>query len=323
MKVIACLLLFMALIVPFGSTARSQEETARLLDGIPNNWPEVNLRAWTNAGEPRAFKLGDEIKFYFQTEHGCYIRLIYLDSRGLMTVISPDLGAGNNFLDAGKETTYPSEHAKFQIFAEPPLGQDNLYVIATENPTKLPEDGPYIDSYEIAKEFKRALLEYGKTLKVAMIKLQLMVKGRSEEIEYKTRDIVSYFSKTRALRPTLQPEQPRMYLELHVRFDFDSANLTSSAKKNIDEFGKSLLDPSLKGRRFIIAGHTDDVGPDDYNMKLSRQRAESVKNYLVSQYGINPSIILTEAYGESKPNDPGKTEAARTANRRVEFELTP
>ena len=323
MKVIACLLLFIILIVPFDSTARLQEETTRVLDGIPNNWPEVNLRASTNAEQTKEFKLGDQIKFHFDTERDCYIHLIYVDSRGLLTVVSPDLGDGNNFLKAGKKATYPSEKANFQIIVEPPLGQDNVYVIATENPANLPEDGSYTDSYEIAEEFSQALRENGKTLKVAMVKLQFMVKGRSGEIEYKTRDIVGYFRKTRALRPTLQPEQPRMYLELHVRFDFNSANLTSHAKKNLDEFGKSMLDPSLKGQRFVIAGHTDDVGPDSYNMELSRRRAESVKNYLVSQYGIKPDILLTEAYGESKPHDPRKTEAARTANRRVEFELTP
>lgn len=240
-----------------------------------------------------------------------------------MTVISPDLGDGNSLLAAGKEATFPSENADFQIIAEPPLGLDHVYVIATINRANLPEDGSYADSSGIAEEISLALWEKEKAPKVDMVKLQFMVKGRSEEIEYKTRDIVGYFKKTRALRPTLQQEQPRRYLDLHIRFDFDSANLTSHAKKNLDEFGKSMLDPSLKGQRFIIEGHTDDVGPDDYNMQLSRRRAESVKNYLVSQYDINSDTLQSEGFGESKPHDPRKTEAARSINRRVEFELTP
>ena len=326
MKIIAYLILFITFIIPFESTARSPEETERLLDGIPNKWPAVNLRAWTNSGQTKAFKLGDEIKFNFHTERDCYISLIYLDSRGLLTIISPELDVGNNFLMAGKEATFPSEKSNYRIIVEPPLGQDNVYVIATKNRVDLPENSPQVDPYRIAKDINLALRENGKAHKIAKVKLQFTVKGRSEEIEYKTRDIVSYFKKTRALRPIPQPEQPeqsRMYLELHVRFDFDSANLTSHAKKNLDEFGKSMLDPSLKDSRFIIAGHTDDVGPDDYNLKLSRLRAESVKNYLVSQHGINPNSLLTEAYGESKPSDPRKTEAARSVNRRVEFELKP
>jgi outer membrane protein OmpA-like peptidoglycan-associated protein len=323
MKVVACLLLILILIVPSESRARLQEETTRLLDGIPNNWPEVNLQAWTSAGETNTFRLGDDIKFHFRTERDCYISLIYIDSRGLLTIISPDWGGGNNFLEAEKAVTYPSEHLGFQLIAEPPLGQDNVYVIATKDRIYLPEDGSYTDAYGIAEKISLALTEKRKALKADIAKLQLMVKGRSEDIEYKTRDIVSYFKKTRALRPTLQVEQPRMYLELHIRFDFDSANLTPHARKNLAEFGKSMLDPSLKEKRFIIAGHTDDIGEDDYNVELSRRRAESVKKYLVSQYGINPDILLTKAYGESKPHDPRKTEAARDANRRVEFELMP
>jgi len=114
-----------------------------------------------------------------------------------------------------------------------------------------------------------------------------------------------------------------MFLELHVRFKFNSVELTPYAKINLDEFGKSMLDPSLKGQHFIIAGHTCDVGSENYNLNLSRLRAESVKDYLRLQYGINPGILLTEAYGESRPYDPRKTQAARSANRRVEFELKP
>ena len=327
MKAIACLLLFVIiLIVPFDSTASLQEETTRLLDGIETNWHKANLRVWTNAGQTKSFKLGEEIKFHFQSKRDCYISLIYVDNRGLLTVISPDLGNGNNFLEAGRKATYPSEKANFRIIAEPPLGQDNVYVIATKNRVLLPEDGSYTNAYGIAKEISRALREEGKGPSVDLEKLQLIVKGRSEEIEYKTRDIVGYFKKTLALRSTRQAEpwRPwRMFLELHVRFKFNSAELTSYAKVNLDEFGKSMLDPSLKGQRFIIAGHTCDLGLENYNLHLSRRRAESVKNYLMVRYGINSNILLTEAYGESMPYDPRKTPAARTANRRVEFELKP
>jgi len=326
MKEIACLLLFIILIVPIDSTASLQVETTRLLDGIENNWHEANLRAWTNAEQTKSFKLGEEIKFHFHTERDCYISLIYVDSRGLLTVKSPDLGNGNNFLEAGREATYPSEKANFQIIAEPPLGQDNVYVIATKNRVFLPEDGSYTDAYGIAKEISLALREEGNAPSVGLVKLQFIVKGRSEEIEYKSRDIVSYFKKTRGLQLTRQAEpwRPwRMYLELHVRFKLNSAELTSFAKMNLDEFGKSILDPSLKGQRFIIAGHTCDLGPEKFNLNLSQLRAESVKNYLMLQYSINPDILQTEAYGESMPYDPRKTQAARTANRRVEFELKP
>ena len=316
-------LFLLIILIPFDSTAELHKKATIILDGIPNNWPDVKLRAWTGVPQTEIFKLGDEMKFYFHTERNCYISLFYIDSRGIMTVISPDLGNGSNFVEAGKEATFPPDNANYQITVEPPLGQDNVYVVATNNRVDLPEDGTYADSTGIAKEISLALRENKNVPKTAMVKLQITVQGRSKEIEYRSQDIVSYFRKTRALRPTLTTEQPRMFLEVHVRFDFDSAKLTSEAKKSLDEFGKSLQNPSLAGERFIIAGHTDDVGSYDYNMTLSRRRAESVKQYLVSQHGINPSILQTKAYGETSPFDPRKTEAARNVNRRVEFELTP
>jgi OOP family OmpA-OmpF porin len=78
----------------------------------------------------------------------------------------------------------------------------------------------------------------------------------------------------------------------------------------------------LKSKNFSLklAGHTDNVGRDDNNMRLSKDRAESVKQYLVSQ-GANPSRIEATGYGETQPIASNKTAAGRQKNRRVEFTL--
>ena len=76
---IACLLLFVILNVPFDATASLQEKTTRILDGIENNWHEANLRVWTNAGQTKSFKLGEEIKFYFPSTLGLKSRLTGLN----------------------------------------------------------------------------------------------------------------------------------------------------------------------------------------------------------------------------------------------------
>jgi OmpA-OmpF porin, OOP family len=67
-----------------------------------------------------------------------------------------------------------------------------------------------------------------------------------------------------------------------------------------------------------IEGHTDDTGPRDQNMKLSKARADSVKRYLVGR-GVNPKRLEAEGYGPDKPLVDEKTPAARAKNRRVEF----
>lgn len=71
-----------------------------------------------------------------------------------------------------------------------------------------------------------------------------------------------------------------------------------------------------------IAGHTDSSGSDQYNMQLSQQRANAVKNALVG-YGVAPARLMTIGYGESKPIASNATEAGRQMNRRVAITITP
>ena len=67
-----------------------------------------------------------------------------------------------------------------------------------------------------------------------------------------------------------------------------------------------------------IEGHTDSVGPDDRNQKLSQDRSQSVVNYLISK-GISGDRLKAKGFGESKPIDTNDTDAGRANNRRVEF----
>lgn len=69
---------------------------------------------------------------------------------------------------------------------------------------------------------------------------------------------------------------------------------------------------------FIIEGHTDSDGQDDFNQKLSEQRANTVKNTLV-ELGIDASRLTCAGYGESRPVSDNTTPEGKAANRRVEF----
>jgi len=68
----------------------------------------------------------------------------------------------------------------------------------------------------------------------------------------------------------------------------------------------------------MIEGHTDSVDTDDFNMKLSQKRADSVKNYLVTKFGIAASRLDAKGYGETRPIADNNTKEGRQANRRVE-----
>lgn len=103
----------------------------------------------------------------------------------------------------------------------------------------------------------------------------------------------------------------------NLEFDFGKATIRAKSYASLNRVADLLKtkDFSLK-----LAGHTDNVGSDAANLKLSKDRAESVKSYLVSQ-GANPSRIEATGYGESQPIATNKTASGRQQNRRVEFTL--
>ncbi len=121
------------------------------------------------------------------------------------------------------------------------------------------------------------------------------------------------------VRVVVTEEDKRVVAEAirNLEFDFGKATIRSSSFASLNRVADLLKskDFSLK-----LAGHTDNVGSDAANLKLSKDRAESVKSYLVSQ-GANPSRIEATGYGESQPISSNKTASGRQNNRRVEFTL--
>ncbi|MGQ0701361.1 MAG: OmpA family protein [Panacagrimonas sp.] len=103
-----------------------------------------------------------------------------------------------------------------------------------------------------------------------------------------------------------------------INFDSGSARLTADAKIALKEVARGLAgDPDL---RVEIVGHTDNVGNDGYNMILSQQRAQSVRQYLIGQ-GVKSGRLKATGLGETAPVADNQTEEGRNANRRVEFKV--
>ncbi len=101
-------------------------------------------------------------------------------------------------------------------------------------------------------------------------------------------------------------------------FDFDKAVLKADGKAKLDDLVGKVKGINLEV--VIAVGHTDSVGADAYNQKLSVKRAEAVKAYLVSK-GIEKNRVYTEGKGEAQPVADNKTGAGRAKNRRVEIEV--
>jgi len=98
-------------------------------------------------------------------------------------------------------------------------------------------------------------------------------------------------------------------------FDFDSAELQPSAKSNLAELSESLRE--YDNTELMIVGHTDDIGEDTYNDRLSVRRAESASAYLFEQ-GISSTRVTTMGKGETDPIATNDTDDGRQLNRRVE-----
>lgn len=110
-------------------------------------------------------------------------------------------------------------------------------------------------------------------------------------------------------------------VNLDIRFDVDKATIRPESYALLDELGAALQSPKLKGKRIIVAGHTDASAEATYNLKLSIARAESVKKYLVMRHDIRPNLIETVGYGETKPVADNDTDEGKQKNRRVEIRL--
>ena len=121
--------------------------------------------------------------------------------------------------------------------------------------------------------------------------------------------------------PAAKPQPPaatKVTYAADAFFDFDKAVLKAEGKAKLDDLVGKVKGINLEV--IIAVGHTDAVGADAYNQKLSVQRAEAVKAYLVTK-GIEKNRVYTEGKGEKQPVADNKTAAGRSKNRRVEIEV--
>jgi outer membrane protein OmpA-like peptidoglycan-associated protein len=105
-------------------------------------------------------------------------------------------------------------------------------------------------------------------------------------------------------------------IDLDIQFEYNSAKISQASLPAVQELGKALSNPALKGSTIVVAGHTDAIGGDAFNQDLSERRAETIKRYLTDKYGIAGADLVTVGYGKTKLKDPTAPTAA--VNRRVQ-----
>lgn len=103
-----------------------------------------------------------------------------------------------------------------------------------------------------------------------------------------------------------------------VYFDTNKSYVKGTSATTLDKLAGIFKE--YPKSNILVEGHTDSAGPEDYNMKLSQQRAESVTNYLISQ-GISPERFTVKWYGENQPKADNATAEGKAKNRRVELAI--
>ena len=118
--------------------------------------------------------------------------------------------------------------------------------------------------------------------------------------------------------PAPVPTSEKVSFAAEALFDFNKSNVKPEGKAALDDLLAKLQ--GMNTEVMVTVGHTDSVGSDAYNQKLSMRRAEAVKAYIVSK-GVDASRVYTEGKGESQPIADNKTAAGRAKNRRVTVEV--
>ncbi len=105
-------------------------------------------------------------------------------------------------------------------------------------------------------------------------------------------------------------------LDIEIKFEFNSSTISLQSKENLSALGNALKDKSLNNARILLNGHTDAKGSDQYNLKLSQNRANAVREHLILTYGISGKRLVAVGFGEHRLKNKGRPEA--DINRRVE-----
>ena len=140
-------------------------------------------------------------------------------------------------------------------------------------------------------------------------------KNFSDELSYQTLDIPNS-DELMSFEININIEPPKTYTLKNVNFDIGKATLRPNSNKSLNELVEVM---KLKKSLVIeIGGHTDNTGNSEKNLRLSEERAKTVRDYLI-KHGIDAKRVIAKGYGDTKPIASNDTEEGRKRNRRTEI----
>jgi outer membrane protein OmpA-like peptidoglycan-associated protein len=112
--------------------------------------------------------------------------------------------------------------------------------------------------------------------------------------------------------------RPPGSFDITLNFPYNSAELTADSRSKLDRVAKALTEPNTNSMEIIVSGHTDARGSAEYNLRLSERRAQSVRQFLITERGIEPNRLVAKGYGKNQPLFP--SDPYNELNRRVQFQ---
>ena len=168
---------------------------------------------------------------------------------------------------------------------------------------------------ESKKSILDALKEQGPTRQAVHNQKNLTKNPVSAQLNELRKSATRGFSdKERTLLSAMALSRPS--IDLTIYFEYNSADITEKSASTIAELGRALTHPDFRGVTFLVAGHTDAAGGEDYNKALSERRAQSVKKRLHEIFGVSQEYLFAVGYGEEQLKNTANENAAE--NRRVQ-----
>lgn len=128
-----------------------------------------------------------------------------------------------------------------------------------------------------------------------------------------------YQERSRGIVPASEVPPVSAAVGINLKFAYNSAEIAPEATRTLETVAGALKSSKLGGFCFQIEGHTDSMGSDSYNQRLSERRARRIVRYLTEHAGIEADRLIAVGYGKSKPIADNKTISGRQSNRRVQI----
>jgi len=282
--------------VQANTTAKNRNDVYNILSTLNSQLNISDLDIWVNenANNP-SVTIGDSVYFTMKASSPVFYTLIHVDAKGTTTLIKPTSTATGD--QGSRSLVYPplvggckeyelnercfDEH--YQLVQSEPIGQDAVFLLASQQ--AIP--------HEVLSMDESATTQY--TTRSIRKKVNNVAKGTEESLVFN-----------------------------NINFAFNSSELTIPGRVELDGLGSALVGMQEQLGEIPVVeltGHTDSIGDEAYNDTLSKQRAESAKQYLVSEHGLPIDAIQIAWKGETEPMDTNDTKSGRALNRRVVLKI--